>query len=142
VNSANGLMRGGGAPVQQRLLYQFRVLSERTAIIARTGSRGMEFDCSRAPRRSQSLNRAVASFCAFENLARDVPTALMLFVAERQELTGPFQRNFHIGYHSRTKAVRDHDDPFPRLSLFQMQRVTLVSGSQRHPNVPSACRQD
>jgi hypothetical protein len=26
--------------------------------------------------------------------------------------------------------------------LFQMQRVTLVSGSQRHPKVPSACRQD
>jgi hypothetical protein len=72
----------------------------------------MEFDCGRAPRLSQSANRSVPAFGAFENLARDVPASLMSFVADRQELTSPFERSFHIGYHSRTKAVRDHDNPF------------------------------
>jgi hypothetical protein len=80
----------------------------------------MEFNCRRAPCCSQSANRSVPSFCAFENFARDVPARLMYLVADRQELTGSFERNFHIGDHSRTKTVRDHDNPFPRLSLVPM----------------------
>jgi hypothetical protein len=71
----------------------------------------MKFDCSRPTCFSQSANRSLPSFCAFENLARDVPASLMSIIAVRQELTGPFERNFYIGYHSRAKAVRDHDNP-------------------------------
>ncbi len=45
--------------------------------------RSMEFNCSRAPCCGQSANRSVASFRAFENLARDVSARLMFFVADR-----------------------------------------------------------
>ena len=36
----------------------------------------------------------------------------MSIAALGQELARPFERNFHIGFHSRTKAVREHDNPF------------------------------
>jgi hypothetical protein len=71
----------------------------------------MQFNCSRAPCCSQGTNRSVPSFGAFENLARDVPARLMCFSAAWQELTCPFERKFHIGSHSRSKAVRKHDNP-------------------------------
>ena len=66
--------------------------SKKTRLKAKTRSarpgvgnarRGMEFNCSRAPCCSQSANRSVPSFRAFENLARDVPARLMFFVADR-----------------------------------------------------------
>jgi hypothetical protein len=45
--------------------------------------RGTEFNCSGPPCCSQSANRSIPSFRAFENLARNVPARLMFFVADR-----------------------------------------------------------
>jgi len=72
----------------------------------------VEFNRGRAPCRGQSANCSVPALGAFENLARDVPASLMSIAALGQELARPFERNFHIGFHSRTKAVREHDNPF------------------------------
>jgi hypothetical protein len=69
----------------------------------------MKFDCSRATRRSQSANRSVAAFCTFENLVGDILASLMSIVADGQKLTGPVERDLHVGQHSRAKAVREHD---------------------------------
>jgi hypothetical protein len=84
----------------------------------------MEFNCSRAPCCSQSTNRSIPSFCTFENLARDVPARLMSFRAAWKELTCPFERKFHIDSHSRSKAVRKHDNPFcvRRFELYRPNR--------------------
>jgi hypothetical protein len=97
----------------------------------------MKFDCGCAPCGSQRTNGSIPSFCAFANLARNVPARFMSLVSDRQEFTGPFERNFHIGPHSRTKTVHDdHDTPFTRLSLVPMQRVTMVSSSNAKPAGP------
>src|ERR1700719_105074 len=99
-------------PVGSAMGLKDRLLPQRTVMIARKAcTGGMEVDCSRPTCLSQSAKRSLPSFCAFENFARDVPTSLMSIIAVRQKLTCPFERNFYIGYHSRTKAVRDHDNP-------------------------------
>jgi hypothetical protein len=87
------------------------VVSLTFASVAGRLVRGIEFNCSRAPCGRQGTNRSVPSFGAFENLARDVPARLMCFSAAWQELTCPFEREFHIGSHSRSKPVRKHDNP-------------------------------
>jgi hypothetical protein len=82
----------------------------------------MKFDCSRATRRSQSANRSIPAFCTFEDLVGDILASLMSIVADGQKLTGPVERNLHVGQHSRAKAVREHDNrPLVRLSNYICQ---------------------
>ena len=93
----------------------------------------MEFNCSRAPCGSQGTNRSVPLFCAFENLARNVPARLMCFSAAWQELTCPFERKFHIGSHSRSKTVRKHDNPFCVRPLNYIGQIENEKKEKRNP---------
>jgi hypothetical protein len=93
----------------------------------------MELNCSRAPRRSQRVNRSVSPFGAFQNPAGDVPASLMFLVADRKESQALSSAICILA------AIRGPKPSMvimtiPRdLSLVPTQRVAIASGSKAKP---------
>ena len=57
----------------------------------------------------------------------------MRFSAGWKELACPFERKFHIGSHSRSKAVRKHDNPFWSDGLNYIDQIENEKKEKKDP---------
>lgn len=58
---------------------------------------------------SQTTKCSIATFCAFKDLAGDVPPNPVFLGPDCKHLACPFEGDFHIGQRPGIKAVRNHN---------------------------------